>query len=96
MSDIPPITNVGRPLNAAPSQVPASSRPMPSESPVDEVEISETGRMLSTLDSEQPLRLDKITQIKQAIANGTYETDEKLQVTIDRLLEALQTQSLSI
>lgn len=96
MSDIPPISNVVRTLNALPGQSANGPRAARSESPVDEVEISETGRMLSSLRSEQPLRLDKIAQIKQAIADGTYETDQKLQVTIDRLLETLRAESLPI
>jgi len=33
-----------------------------------------------------PIRADKVAQIKAQVEDGTYETDEKLAVAIDRLL----------
>ena len=35
------------------------------------------------------VRLDRVNSIRAAIADGTYETPEKLDVAIDRLLDRL-------
>jgi anti-sigma28 factor (negative regulator of flagellin synthesis) len=35
------------------------------------------------------VRVDKVAQIKQAIAEGQYEDDAKLDVAVDRLLDDL-------
>lgn len=53
----------------------------------DRVELSEHARWLDTLRSLPPIRAEKVAEIKAAIADGTYESDEKLNTAIDRLLE---------
>ncbi|MDZ4830879.1 MAG: flagellar biosynthesis anti-sigma factor FlgM [Phycisphaerae bacterium] len=53
----------------------------------DRVELSEHARWLDTLRSLPPIRAEKVAEIKAAIADGTYESDEKLNTVIDRLLE---------
>jgi len=35
-------------------------------------------------------RSDKVTAIRRAIADGTYETPEKVEVMLDRLIEDLR------
>lgn len=55
----------------------------------DRVEISTTARALSEADATSDVRTDKVAQIRAAIERGDYETDEKLDVTIDRLLSEL-------
>lgn len=35
------------------------------------------------------VRLEKVLKIRKQIADGTYLTDDKLQATVDRVLEAL-------
>jgi len=35
------------------------------------------------------IRADKVQEVKSQIANGTYETDSKLDATIDKLLNEL-------
>ncbi|MBN1491232.1 MAG: flagellar biosynthesis anti-sigma factor FlgM [Phycisphaerae bacterium] len=54
----------------------------------DRVEISSAARALSETDRAD-VRADKVAQIRAAIERGDYETDEKLDVTIDRLLSEL-------
>jgi anti-sigma28 factor (negative regulator of flagellin synthesis) len=33
------------------------------------------------------VRQDRVSEIRQSIADGSYETQEKLQVAVERLLE---------
>lgn len=90
MNDIPPINSAGQ-MTQVVSQRSAPVRPTaPDEQPDDRVEISETGQILSTLDTDSPIRAERVAQIRQAIADGTYETPDKLELTIDRLLEVLR------
>lgn len=63
---------------------PAGSKPQ------DQVEISETAQMLSRM--QQPeIRMDKVEKARQAIAQGTYETPDKIEVAVDRILKDLGT-----
>ena len=42
-----------------------------------------------TRKSATPIRADLVARIRQEIAAGTYDTDEKWQAALDRLLERL-------
>lgn len=35
------------------------------------------------------IRMDRVNEIRAAIAQGTYETPEKLEIAFDRLLESI-------
>ena len=52
----------------------------------DTVEISSTARYLSEL-KNLPVRQDKVDAARSAIANGTYETPDKLNAVTDQLLQ---------
>ena len=54
----------------------------------DTVEISDSARYLSEL-KNLPDRADKVQSAKDAIAAGTYETPERIDGTVDGLMEAL-------
>lgn len=56
----------------------------------DRVELSDFARFLDADSSLTPERLRKIAEVKAAIANGTYETEEKLDRAIERLLSRVQ------
>jgi len=76
---------------SAPHTSPAS-RPQsgPRSAPIqDEVQISSQGDILSRLADIPEIRQDKVAALRAAIANGTYETDEKLGVALDRLLDEI-------
>lgn len=92
MTDIPPINSTGN-LNApVPSELKApthQAESQPSEMAPDRVEISETAQVLGSLAPNMSVRAEKVAAIREAIAAGTYLTDEKIAVTVDRLLEAL-------
>jgi negative regulator of flagellin synthesis FlgM len=40
-------------------------------------------------DASSDIRFDKVAAIKAAIADGSYDTPEKLDIALDRLLERL-------
>ncbi len=64
-----------------------TSRPI--SSPQDELEISSAGRMLDEMTNNSDMRAERLAQIKAAIDDGTYETDEKLNAALSRLLGQL-------
>jgi negative regulator of flagellin synthesis FlgM len=57
--------------------------------PRDHVEISPLGRMLDGIDSMPEIRQERVDEIRRQIAAGTYETSEKLEVALDRLIDDL-------
>jgi anti-sigma28 factor (negative regulator of flagellin synthesis) len=96
MSDIPPIkgavNRIGMPPppeQAAEKGASRSAEQQPNAE-VDAVEISEMGQLLSTLDIGGDIRIDKVMQIRESIANGTYDIESKLEHTVDRLLNDLR------
>jgi anti-sigma28 factor (negative regulator of flagellin synthesis) len=74
--------------NPIQKQIPANTAGASSLSPTDKLELSGVSGMLSLLRSND-IRADKVTQIKAQIDAGTYETDQKLNVTVDKLMEDL-------
>ncbi|UCD74696.1 MAG: flagellar biosynthesis anti-sigma factor FlgM [Phycisphaerales bacterium] len=57
--------------------------------PADRVELSDHARFLDRIRQFPEVRTDRIENVRQAIADGTYETDEVLEIVIDRLAEEL-------
>ena len=55
----------------------------------DELQISSEGDMLSKLSEIPDIRQDKVAALRAAIADGSYETDEKLSGALDRLLDEI-------
>jgi anti-sigma28 factor (negative regulator of flagellin synthesis) len=59
--------------------------------PQDQVEISEAAERLSSL--QQPgIRMDKVEKARLAIAQGNYETADKFEVVVDRILREVNTE----
>lgn len=52
----------------------------------DEVEISQHAELVSRVHDLPEIRTDRVTQLRAAIASGDYDTDEKLDLALDRLL----------
>ncbi len=79
-----------QPLNAP--HAPRNSQPTArAESPSlkDSVEISDAGRMAEQMSQIPDIRQDRVNEIRSQIASGTYETDAKLSVALDRLLDEI-------
>ena len=69
-----------------PKQIPAD--PAPQSPTVDKLELSGMSHLLKVLKSND-VRVDKVAQVRAQIDAGTYETDDKLNVAADRLLDDL-------
>lgn len=95
MSDIPPIKPTGPLTGMSPPRFSQAPSNQPENVGTDLVEISPTGRMLSTLNGEDTVRAERLATIRQQIIDGSYETPDKIDITVDRLLEDLRSLSLS-
>lgn len=60
----------------------------------DQVEISEMGRLLDEISRLPDIREEKVAEIREAIASGIYETPEKLEIAVERLLQDVRSQQL--
>ncbi len=58
--------------------------------PVDQLDLSPEAMALSSSDSvTEVFRADKVASMREAIANGSYDTDEKLNAALEILLDRL-------
>jgi negative regulator of flagellin synthesis FlgM len=55
----------------------------------DTLELSSAGLYAEQLNDIPEMRMDRVNAIRQQIANGTYETDDKLDAALDRMLDEL-------
>lgn len=55
----------------------------------DKVEISDLARFKAVLAKVPDIRFERVEGLRAQIEAGTYETDEKLEVVVDKLLEEL-------
>ncbi len=75
----------------APVNPPALREAGQAEAPsaTDSVEISRLGRTMSRIMNDSSLRLARINAIRAQIADGTFETPERINGTVDRLLDVV-------
>jgi negative regulator of flagellin synthesis FlgM len=55
----------------------------------DELQISDAAQMLDKVGQIPDVRQDRVDQIRARIAEGTYETREKLDIAVERLLDEI-------
>ncbi len=70
---------------------PAPARPgddRPAES-ADRVELSDHARYMDRLRELPGARIDRVSQVRAAIIEGTYDSQEKFNIAVDRLLQDL-------
>jgi len=56
---------------------------------VDELDISHEADFASQVKDIPDIRADRVAQIKAQIADGTYMTDDKLDMALERLLDEI-------
>lgn len=57
--------------------------------PRDRIEISPLGQMLDSISRLPEIRHERVEAIRREIAAGTYETPEKLELALDRMIDEL-------
>ena len=57
--------------------------------PTDTVEISPEARLASKIAGIPPVRSDLVARVRSEIKAGTYETEDKLNTTVDRLMDEM-------
>ncbi|MHB8903318.1 MAG: flagellar biosynthesis anti-sigma factor FlgM [Thermoguttaceae bacterium] len=55
----------------------------------DELQLSDAAQLVDKVRDLPDIRQDRVDQIKAQIANGSYETEEKLNVALGRLLDEM-------
>jgi len=61
----------------------------PASSIGDRLDISQAGQIAGQLAELPEIRADRVAELRSAILNGTYETEEKLGTALDRLLDEI-------
>ncbi len=55
----------------------------------DELDISDAARLTDLANSAPEIRQDRVDAVRAKIAQGAYETPEKLDVAVERLLDEI-------
>ena len=55
----------------------------------DVVEMSEAAKLAAKVQELPEVRTELVEQVRAEIADGTYETPERIELTVDRLMEEL-------
>jgi anti-sigma28 factor (negative regulator of flagellin synthesis) len=55
----------------------------------DEVNISEAAQLVEQVQQLPEMREDRVEAVRQQIAAGTYETGDKLNAAVERLLDEI-------
>ena len=71
------------------AEVTRPAREPKSFAPQDELDISPAAKMLDDLSRNPEVRAARLAQIRAAIADGTYETPDKLEAAVGRLLDEI-------
>ena len=71
------------------TQAPQPTQAKRSAAGVDQLDISPKAQMLSQVRDIPDIRTDRVAEIRAAIESGAYETEEKLEVALDRLLDEI-------
>ena len=68
----------------------SADRPAPTPAPAgDVVEISTAARLAAKIHDLPEIRQELVQRVKEEIAAGTYETEERIEGTITRLMDEL-------
>lgn len=75
--------------NESVKQAGASDRSAHGSSRADRVELSTFAHFMAQMRQMPALSRDRVGEIQQAIRNGTYETPEKLDLAVERLIDEI-------
>jgi negative regulator of flagellin synthesis FlgM len=79
-----------QPIGAPHSSRMNNQQPAAEASPIqDELQLSDAGQLVDKVRDLPDIRQGRVDQIKAQIADGTYETEEKLDIALGRLLDEL-------
>ena len=71
------------------ARVDSAHQPMRTGGAADIVDISDTGRLLEMAAQLPDIRADRVQQLRTQIAQGGYDTAEKLDLAVERLLDEI-------
>lgn len=77
---------VNTPHRTHPAQAAEQSR---ATGAADELDISDAARALSQAREIPEIRQDRVAEIRSQIEAGIYETDEKMEAAVERLLDEI-------
>lgn len=78
-----------QPINAPHNHRVAQTPPSQAPAAADEVNISSAAQYVDQVRELPDLRTDRVAALREAIASGTYETEERLSSALDRLLDEI-------
>lgn len=78
-----PVRRIDQPTE---QQAPQEARPV---SPTDELELSSVDSASAEVELQSQFKAQRLEQIRQQIEAGTYETPEKLDAAVNKMLEEL-------
>jgi anti-sigma28 factor (negative regulator of flagellin synthesis) len=73
----------------APHRISATRPEISLEPAVDQIDISPEAELVSRINDLPEVRADRIAEIRHQIEAGIYETDDKLNVAVGRLLDEI-------
>ena len=85
-------TQPNAPANRAQPQPPAETAGKASGAPLDQLDLSSGVNRLSApshIAGGGEIRIDRVADIRRQIADGSYDTPEKLDAALDRMLDQL-------
>lgn len=68
---------------------PAQADTVVDNTPIDQVDISAEADLISQVNDLPDIRADRVADIRAQIDAGIYETDEKLDIALGRLLDEI-------
>ena len=89
VSGIGPSSGASPVRGVAPVAPQQAAQPSSVAAPRDELEISSVGKMMDRMSETPDVRAERLAQIKEAIENGTYDTDEKLEAALSKMFDSL-------
>lgn len=57
--------------------------------PVDQLDLSAEAQLISQSNNTSDIRMDRVNDLREQIASGRYESREKIDAAVERLLDQL-------